>query len=491
MNPQICLQDFSFSYNPNKPKDYQLKNLNLKINKGEVVVLIGKSGCGKSSLTRVINGLIPFFYQGSVEGKVFLEDKQIEELKSWQIAKLTGNVFQDPRSQFFANEVAGEIAFGCENHGFTHKKIVERVHRAAGQMEIKNILEQNIHMLSYGIRQKVAIASAQTIDPQIYVMDEPSANLDLKATQTLTQVIKKLKDMGKTIIIAEHRLYYLKNLADRYLYIQDGKITQTFKPAQLHKLTQSQLKKMSLRSPDLTTLKTVIKNSHNKRPVVLEIRDLSKKIKGKPILQNINFQCRQTDVLAIIGPNGAGKSTLGKILAGLQKSYGEIYVNSKKIHTKKRLHYVWYIPQDLDSQLFGESVLDELLTGLKVNAELKTKAEDILKKLNLYDYADRHPMTLSGGQKQRLALAVALMYNAPVIVLDEPTSGLDAENMLKVSFLLKEIAAQGNVIIIISHDTEFILNSAKHVIHLQEGKITDDFFDFSATVLLTKMEAKK
>ena len=179
MGKEIMIRDLTFSYGGN---GNQLEHISLDIAAGEVIVMTGPSGSGKSSLTRVINGLIPYFYEGELSGEVFVDGKPLKEIPSWERGKIVGNVFQDPRSQFFANEVAGEVAFGCENYGYSHEEIRNHVHRAAADIKIQDILDHSLHSLSYGMRQKVAIASAEAIDPEIYVMDEPSANLDIAST---------------------------------------------------------------------------------------------------------------------------------------------------------------------------------------------------------------------------------------------------------------------------------------------------------------------
>ena len=234
MGKEIIIRDLTFSYGGN---GNQLEHISLDIAAGEVIVMTGPSGSGKSSLTRVINGLIPYFYEGELSGEVFVDGKPLKEIPSWERGKIVGNVFQDPRSQFFANEVAGEVAFGCENYGYSHEEIRNHVHRAAADIKIQDILDHSLHSLSYGMRQKVAIASAEAIDPEIYVMDEPSANLDIASTYRFADIIRELKQQGKTIIIAEHRLYYLMNLADRFLCVQKGKIVREFTAQQMKALT--------------------------------------------------------------------------------------------------------------------------------------------------------------------------------------------------------------------------------------------------------------
>ena len=190
MGKEIMIRDLTFSYGGN---GNQLEHISLDIVAGEVIVMTGPSGSGKSSLTRVINGLIPYFYEGELSGDVFVDGKPLKEIPSWERGKIVGNVFQDPRSQFFANEVAGEVAFGCENYGYSHEEIRNHVHRAAADIKIQDILDHSLHSLSYGMRQKVAIASAEAIDPEIYVMDEPSANLDIASTYRFADIIRDLK----------------------------------------------------------------------------------------------------------------------------------------------------------------------------------------------------------------------------------------------------------------------------------------------------------
>lgn len=485
MKTIIEIKNLSFAY---EGVTEQLKDINLTVQEGEVVVLTGPSGGGKSTLTRVINGLIPYFYEGELTGEVFLMGEKLSDIPSWERGRYAGNVFQDPRSQFFANEVAGEIAFGCENYGMSHEEIMESVRHTAKELNISNILDEKVRVLSYGMRQRVAIASAKAIDPPVYVMDEPSANLDMDATRTLAEIIRELKRQGKTIFVAEHRLYYLREIADRIIYLSDGKITAEFAPGEANKVTREYWERMGLRSIALENLEIQTKAMETGKQAILEVCGLNKTFGSHRVADDLTFSCKPGEIIAVVGPNAAGKSTLGKMLAGLLKEdSGELYYAKKKIKTSKRRGLIWYIMQDLDSQLFGENLMDELLTGQKRTPEREEKAEGILSSLNLAEIKDRHPMTLSGGQKQRLALGVALMHESPVIVLDEPTSGLDGTNMRNVSTQIKDLAKQGHIILMITHDLECTLSTCSRALQIKDGKLAGDFKIENAEQLLAVM----
>lgn len=486
MGNKIKINNINFSYRGN---DKQLTDINLTILSGQCLAIVGKSGCGKSTLTRVINGLIPSFYQGYLDGDVFIDDKNLGELNTWEIGSFVGNVFQDPRSQFFANEVAGEIAFGCENLGLSHNEIVDRVHKSAKEMNILELLNTSIYTLSYGMRQRVAICSAKAMQPDIYVLDEPSANLDLKSTYQFAKLIQKLKKEGKTIIIVEHRLFYLNSIVDNYIFMVDGKIKKNYTSDEFNNISSKELNDIGLRSLHFEDIfLDGFTNQSTQGYKSFEISGISKKYGKNLLLNNISFKFDSNEIIALIGSNGVGKSTLGKICSGLQKeTSGEIFLEDKPIKRKSRLDKIWYIPQDLDSQLFGEDLVDELVTGLKDKEKYIEKAEVILKRLGLFELKNHHPSTLSGGQKQRLVLGVAMMRNISVVILDEPTSGLDYGSMEQVANLIREQRDLGTKFLIISHDIEFIVKISERVIKMEDGRITEDYYLKDINTLLNSM----
>ncbi|XHH07639.1 MAG: ABC transporter ATP-binding protein [Candidatus Bathyarchaeia archaeon] len=454
--------------------------MSLDIKKGEFAVVTGPSGCGKTTLTRIINGLIPHFYEGKLTGEVYLNGQKAVKLQPWEFGKLVGSVFQDPESQFFAIAVQDEIAFSCENYGVPSKEIALRLTKAAGALHIEHLMLRQLTGLSSGEKQRVAVASVATMQPTIYVMDEPSANLDMKATEELALILKALKENGATVVLAEHRLYYIMDLADRIIYMKDGRIQSEFTPHQMKALTEHQLSEMGLRATGLEWRKhsNLTSNTASSQKPVVSVRDLCLKV-GKRrdyLLANMSFNLLPGEIAALTGSNGVGKTTLARVLCGLaREAKGQILFDGRSIKHSARYKYAWFVMQDTDCQLFSESVLGEMTVGRKTTPELQRKAEEILTELNLWEYRDRHPASLSGGQKQRLTLAVAFMQDTPLLVLDEPTSGLDGANLEKLVQCIKKQAEQGRAVLVITHDHELVQSTCSKMLYLAKGTLMNDF----------------
>lgn len=462
MKPIIKIENFSFSYdNVNK----QLNNVSLDINKGECVLVTGESGCGKTTLTRVLNGLVPYYYEGMIEGNIHIDGKSIQDMESWEYGLITGSVFQDTRSQFFTSNVIDELSFASENYSQTKEIIISQIKKVATSNKIEYLLNNKLDKLSSGEKQKVATSAVQVGNPEIYLLDEPSANLDYNACNVLATTIKQLKSEGKTIIIADHRIAYLMDVIDRVIYMKDGKIVDQYTVNEFKALSDKQVEDLGIRD------RMIIKNNQKCSQIIdgsslLNIRDLSVGYK-KSLIKDINLSLKQGETIVLTGSNGIGKTTLAKTLCGLMKEKsGYIEFNRKKLSVKDRRKVFWFVLQDTDYQLFSESVLNELLLGHKKTVENIQHAEMILDMLNLSSFKEKHPATLSGGQKQRLTFAVGLMRLPNVLILDEPTSGLDAVNMKRIKDMIFEYAAKGISFIVISHDNEFIRSLGCRVIEL-------------------------
>ena len=374
-----------------------LVNIDLIIPDGQVILLCGQSGCGKTTLTRLVNGLIPNYYEGKLSGEVLLDGKNISRLPLYETAKYVGSVFQNPRTQFFTVDSTSELAFGCENQGLPKEEIIQRVKSTAKQFDMDNLLGKNIFSLSGGEKQKIACASVSASNPPIIVLDEPSSNLDMSATKDLRRMIQIWKQQGKTVIIAEHRLYYLKELIDRVVYLKDGKIEKDYSALDALKLSVTQQAEMGLRPFDLGAFPVTAHPVASRSSIECENFHFAY-TKQRDALDIDSLSLPQAGVIAVIGHNGAGKSTLARCLCGLEKHCkGIVKVDGKPYNRKQRLSLCYMVMQDVNHQLFTESTEEEMLISM---AEPATdKADAVLDRLDLLQFIKAFNQSSSSYEK--------------------------------------------------------------------------------------------
>lgn len=444
-------KDVSFTYKNSNNK--VLDRVNFKINKGECILLTGVSGSGKSTLIHLMNGLIPTLYEGKLEGEILFKNKDLKDIESYDISKNIGYVSQDPRGHFFTTNTTSELVFSMENYGIPLNEMKKKYSELVNLLELEKLVDKNIIYISSGERQKIAIGCSLSLEPEIIILDEPSSNLDFHMTKKLKQLIEKLKTKGYTIIIAEHRMYYIQDLIDRVFVINNGKVIEK---------TISDLKsnnEVPLRSLDIFNLELENISCKNKE-LLMEVNNIT----YKNILTNITTTVYKGDVIGLIGKNGVGKTTLLRLLSNIMKP------NKGKIVGKV---VPFLVMQDMDYQFFTESVESEMKFGSADN-DLE-KINSLLMKLGLTELKDKIPFELSGGQKQRLLIAISALANVNLLMFDEPTSGLDYVNMTKVSGILKDLS-KNSALIVATHDIEFLYKTCNRVVYLDDKVIKEDFY---------------
>ncbi len=464
----IELNNINFRYENSESGTLDIRSL--AIGEGEVVLLCGASGCGKTTVTRLVNGLIPHYYEGELKGSVTVGGLDVVKAELYETARVVGSVFQNPRSQFFCVDTTSEIAFACENMGLPEDTVKARIREAACDMEIEALLGRSIFNLSGGEKQKVACASVSAAHPAVFVLDEPTSNLDMDAIEGLRRTILMWKSCGKTVVIAEHRLHWLVDICDRVIYMNDGRIVSDLPMTEFAALPPEKLCELGLRPLSLRNLK------NQSPPAIsgdtLELRDFRCSYDGRNLALDIkSLSLPRSGIIAVIGHNGAGKSTLSKCLCGLEKkSVGKIDLDGMPCGRRAMLKKCYLVMQDVNHQLFCESVDDEVRLGM--GKENEEDVLNILTQLDLSQYADRHPVSLSGGQKQRVAIASALLADKEILVLDEPTSGLDYRHMKETAALINMLLGKRTVLII-THDPELILCCCTHVLHMENGEVSE------------------
>ena len=455
----LTLENLSLFYEQDKKV---LDDINLIVADCECVLLTGESGSGKSSIINSINGLAFEYENAKFSGSIKVDNKDLKGMELYEISLMISSVFQNPKTHFFNVDTTLELLFYLENIGLDRKEMESRMEDMLKLFPIKHLLGRSIFNLSGGEKQILCVAACYISGCKIIVLDEPSSNLDDKYIDILKEMLQILKNKGITLIIAEHRIYYLTDLADRIILVRKGEL--------FNELTKDELlnseRQLGLRSAIKTVLKAQSKLFGND----LNIKKLEYNFKDGSGLKIEDISFGLGNIYGITGKNGCGKSTFIRVMTGLDdKGKSEITFNGKILNKKDRLKNSSLVMQDVNHQLFTDSVEEEIKLGVKDLSQ--DRLDKVLYGLELTELKDRHPMSLSGGQKQRVAIASVLCKNSRFIFFDEPTSGMDYKNMIRISKLIKEMSTKDNIIFIVSHDNEFLNETADSILCLEEFKI--------------------
>ena len=405
-------------------------------------------------------------------GGVTVAEQDVLAQPITKTAQSVGSVFQNPRSQFFNVDSTSEIVFGCENMGWSFEMIDARLQEVVGVFALTPLLDRNLFHLSGGEKQKIACASVSMADPPVMVLDEPASNLDPGAIRLLAMVIAEWKRQGKTIVIAEHRLTYLRKVADRVIYMEEGRIVQDLPAEQFWQIPDVDICARGLRTTKMIEF-------HEGRAACIDererfhIQDLRFSRKEGLTLQIPELSLPCGAIIGILGENGSGKTTLARCLCGLEKSCkGKFVLAGKSLSRRERLRRSFLVMQDVNHQLFTESVEEEVLISMSgCEDEKEAAAERILASMDLLPFRELHPLALSGGQKQRVAVASALASQKDLLIFDEPTSGLDRQHMLEVAENLRRLSALGKTIFLITHDPELVQECCEYFVFLSRGEV--------------------
>lgn len=480
----IDVASLSFSYVSELTGDRveALKDVDLSADAGSLTLVCGASGCGKSTLMKALTGLVPQMTPGELDGVVRINGRNLADVALTDVGHLCSSVFQNPRTQFFCDTVAEELAFCGENYGRERATLRQQSERAAKLMGISHLMERKLTSLSGGQLQKVALACALASGAPVLLADEPTSNLDPAAIADVRGALKILKEQGLTIVVVEHRLHFLRGLADQVLLMESGRVTRRWNGAEFFSMGQAQRRSLGLRTlvdpgPPETWVGQVQAGRQEKQvgrqenreatpsQVRLSCRGLSFAYGTSPVFEGLDADFPAGQITCITGANGVGKTTLVRVLCGLAApSSGTVSLDGVPASRKTRRSACALVMQDTGRQLFSDTLAGELTIG--ASHASGQSGEQLLADFDLANLGERHPLSLSGGQKQRLVIAAARATGRPIVILDEPTSGVDARHLDSITATLRRIADEGAVVVVVTHDGEFAAACADRLITL-------------------------
>ena len=472
----IRVRDLSVQYGPVKA----LCGVNLDVEHGQCLLVVGPSGCGKSTLARVLTGLIPHAIPATWEGEIWVANLEVPKHSISTLAQRVGAVFQNPSSQLFHLRVADEVAFGPRNLGLPEEEVYAQATWAMDTVGISRLSDCHPARLSGGQKQLVAIAAALAMQPEVLVLDEPTASLDVSGTEQVIATLRELHEhVGVTIVLIEHRLASAARLADRMVVMDRGRIVAKGIVDEVLK-DRRMFKTLGLRRPLEEPLtpwsKLLSPDGHSQQGVtpLIEMRGLTAGYDRCSVIHNIDLSLFPGEFVALVGDNGAGKSTLALVLAGLLKPQrGHVcYDGGKQPRPGIDISLLF---QDPNEQLFTDSVDEEIAFGPRnyclFDPQIHKKT---LLETDLVNMRSRRPTALSAGQQQRTALGACVSMRPKLLILDEPTLGQDWGHLERLMNYLVKLNRQGTTILLITHDYKLIHRYAQRVVLMEDGKLVLD-----------------
>jgi len=518
---EIVLERVDFRYRRSE-RDV-LQRINFQVRPGEFVAVMGRTGAGKTTLQMLLNGLIPHFFDGQLNGIIFSNGLNTRKFRVQTLSRFIGLVMQEPETQIFGVTVEKDIAFGLGNLGFSRDDMRTRIQQVLAAVRLSGFENRVTVEMSGGEKQRLAIAGILAMAPDILVLDEPTSELDPVGKKEIFQTLADLQRAHElTIVIASHDSESILEYADRVIVLDDGAVAWDGKPTNLFK-DVALVKKFGIRPPEVTELGSALcqakiisqddiptnvihaqeliqhlssrmnfrsadapieKNLNQKNfQEIISVKNLYYKYEtGIGALNGITLSIKQGELLALVGQNGAGKTTLVKHFNGLLKpTAGDVAIDG--IDTRSSdipvlAKKVGFVFQNPDHQIFSASVEEEVNYGLRRYGfspeEMEKRVVESLAFVGLLDNRKRHPFTLGKGERQKLAVATVLAMSPEIIVIDEPTTGMDWEGAEKMMDMIQQLNQKGHTIIMVTHNMRIVARMAQRMIVMHQGKIEMD-----------------
>jgi energy-coupling factor transport system ATP-binding protein len=489
VSPTLVVENLSFRYRDRS--EPALRNMSFEMGAGQILLVAGASGCGKTTLVRCINGLIPRSYKGELSGRVTVTGQDISGLPLSRISQMVGTVLQDPERQILGTRVLGEVAFGLENLGLEREEIVLRVDEALEYLGLTEFRQRETFHLSGGEKQKVALAGVLAMRPRVLILDEPLASLDPASARETLALVRRLADEGMTVLMVEHRVEDVLGIRpDRVLYMSEGEtrylgaadgLAEAVDYHEIKLPAPMVIERAAAEAAPVELALAAGREAGAGQPLVRFEEVAFDYEPGVEVLRGVTLDIRRGDVIAVLGPNGAGKTTLVKHAIGLLKpKRGRVLVDGRDTHdlsvaqVARTLGYVFQSPSHM---LFAPTVYEELAFG---PTNLRHKPEDIreevmqaIRTVNLPGREKDPPLALSFGQQKRVSIAAILAMRSRILVMDEPTAGQDYRNYM--DFMDAIIQMPGfEAIIFITHDVDLAVIYANRVLLVSQGRLVSD-----------------